>query len=225
MTAKQLRWPIISLLFAFFFVENLAGNSTFGISSLWSSTNGYRISAGTQPRALAFSLVAISLYFLLMRVAPGHPGDPLPVVFRRFVAFWLDFIFAIIAIAPILGIVPMLMEWTRTGVFRWHFVRSTYVSGDGLLTFGTVSVGTAALVLYYALPLLRCRPSPGTCIAGYQVIPDIGVKLTIRTVIFRTLLGFLALAGAYFAPFAQLDRKQGKFWLDKIFGTHAVKMG
>jgi hypothetical protein len=224
MTTKLLKWPFIGLLAAFVVATNVAENSTFGISSEWSSTSGYRLSGGTQPWALAFSLVAIGLYFLLMQAQPTPLSDPLPVVFRRFVAFWLDFVIAIIVVAPILGIVPMLTEWRRTGIFRWHFERSAHVSGDGLLTFGTVLVGGAALVLYYALPLLWCRPSPGTCIAGYQVIPDTGVKLTLRTVILRTLLGFLAVAGAYLVPFGERNRKQGKFWLDKVFNTHAMRM-
>lgn len=224
MTTKLLKWPFIALLAGFVVAANVTQNSNFGISSEWSFPSGYRLSGGTQPWALAFSVVAIGLYFLLMLVKPAPLSDPLSVVFRRFVAFWLDFVIAIIVVAPILGIVPMLTEWRRTGVFRWHFERSAYVSGDGLLTFGTVLVGAVALVLYYALPLLWCRPSPGTCIAGYQVMPDAGVKLTLRAVILRTLLGFLAVAGAYLAPFTQRDRKRGKFWLDKVFNTHAMRM-
>lgn len=224
MTAKHMKWPFIGLLGAFILATNVAENSTFGISSEWSSKSGYRLSAGTQPWALVFSLVAIGLYFLLMYIPPARLSDPLPVLFRRFVAFWLDFVLAIMAIAPILGIIPMLTEWKRTGVFRWHFERSTHVTGDGYLAFGGVSVGFAALIFYYALPLFWSRPSPGTCIAGYQVVPDSGIKLTLRTAILRTLLGFIAAAGAYFAPFAERNRKQGKFWLDKVFNTRAVRM-
>jgi hypothetical protein len=43
-------------------------------------------------------------------------------------------------------------------------------------------------------------------------------------VILRTLLGFLAVAGAYLVPFGERNRKQGKFWLDKVFNTHAMRM-
>ncbi len=224
MTTKHLKWPFIALLVAYVFAENIAENSTFGISSEWSSTSGYRFSGGTQPWALAFSLVVIGLYILLMKAEPTSLGDPLPTVFRRFVAFWLDFILATVAVAPILGVVPMLTEWTRTGIFMWHFQRSTHESGDGWLSFGLASIGIAAIVFYYALPLLLSRPSPGTCIAGYQVIPDDGITLTRRTAIYRTLLGFLAVAAACVTPFRERDRQQGKIWLDKIFNTRALKL-
>jgi hypothetical protein len=124
MSSKLLKWSFIGLVAARFVAANVAENSNIGVSSEWSSTTGYRLSGGTQPWALVFSLVAIGLYFLLMQAQPTPLSDPLPVVFRRFVAFWLDFVIAMIVVAPILGIVPVFAEWRRTGVFRWHFERS-----------------------------------------------------------------------------------------------------
>jgi hypothetical protein len=38
------------------------------------------------------------------------------------------------------------------------------------------------------------------------------------------MLGFIAVSTAYLAPFIFRDRKKGKFWLDKVFGTHAVML-
>ena len=38
-----------------------------------------------------------------------------------------------------------------------------------------------------------------------------------------TLLGFVAACAAYLAPFIARDRKQGKFWLDAVFGTRALR--
>jgi len=59
---------------------------------------------------------------------------------------------------------------------------------------------------------------------GYQVIPDEGRSLTLSDAIVRTLLGFLAVAMAWFAPYVLRDRKKGKFWLDRIFNTRAVTL-
>ena len=83
---------------------------------------------------------------------------------------------------------------------------------------------SVGLVSYYALPLVRRKPSPGACIVGYQIIPDDGTTLNFRTAVLRTLVGFIAVAGAWLAPFIARDRKEGKFWLDKIFGTRAVTL-
>lgn len=71
---------------------------------------------------------------------------------------------------------------------------------------------------------VRRRPSPGTCIVGYQIVAEDGVELTLPKALLRTLLGFIALCAAYLAPFVQRDRKNGKFWLDKVFRTQAVTL-
>ena len=40
----------------------------------------------------------------------------------------------------------------------------------------------------------------------------------------RTFLGFVAVSAFYLAPFLARDRKKGQFWLDKVFGTRAVRL-
>lgn len=224
MMTKHFRWPFLALLAAFFFATNVAEVSYFGVSSKWSSRDGYLFSGGTQLWALAFAGTVIGFYFLLMYAESGNLAQPLPGVFRRFVAFWIDFALAMIAVGPILGIVPMLVEWKRTGIFRWSFERTSYAPGDALLVTAALMVGCAALVLYYALPLVYSKPSPGTCITGYQVVAEEGPNLTLRTALLRTLLGFVAVCGAYVAPFVARDRENGKFWLDKVFGTRALRL-
>jgi len=172
--------------------------------------------------ALAFAVGIIFLYLLLPYTEPAELGQPLPGVFRRFVAFWIDFVLAMVAVAPVVGIVPMLTEWKRTGVFSWSFIRATHAPGDGLLITAGLLLTLVALVFYYALPLVWGKPSPGTCIAGYQVVSDDGVTLTLRTAVLRTMLGFIAACGPYIAPFIGRDRKKGKFWLDNVFHTRAM---
>ena len=71
---------------------------------------------------------------------------------------------------------------------------------------------------------MRGKPTPGACIAGYQVIADDGNPLKPKAALLRTLLGLAAVAGAILAPLVGRDRALGKFWLDKVFNTHAVKL-
>ena len=148
----------------------------------------------------------------------------MPGVFRRFVAFFLDFILAMVLITTIVGILPALTEWKRTGTFQWHFERSLYAPGDGWLTAAEAILLIPGLVFYFVFPLTRFRPSPGACITGYQIVPDSGITMSVRTAILRTLLGFIALCAAYLAPFVARDRKMGKFWLDAVFGTRALRL-
>jgi hypothetical protein len=221
MTTKELRWLFLAVLGVALCVSFFSEPATYGISAEWTNGN-YRFAGGTHPVALTFAFIISVLYCLLMFAPTPNLGEPLPGVFRRFVTFWLDFILALMLMAPVIGVLPALTEWKRTGNFEWNFERTTHAPGDGwLVTVGLV-VLFAGLVFYYAFPLIRHRPSPGACITGYQIVPDEGVTMTLRTAILRTLLGFIAACAAYVAPFVARDRKQGKFWLDAVFGTRAL---
>jgi hypothetical protein len=223
MRMKELRWLFLAVLAVVLFSSFISGPVTFGISQRW--TNGkYLFAGGTHPIALTFALIIVVLYLLLMFAPPPNLGAPFPGVFRRFVAFWLDFVLAMMVIGPFTGILPTLTEWRRTGDFRWNFERTTHAPGDGWLTTAGLILGFVALVFYYAFPLDRRRPSPGACIAGYQIVPDDGVTMTPKAALLRTLLGFIAACGAYLAPFIARDRRKGKFWLDRVFGTRALTL-
>jgi uncharacterized RDD family membrane protein YckC len=223
MMAKNFKWLFVGLLVVLLFVGIAVEPTSIGLWAQWSNDR-YHFGGGTQPWALAFAALVVGLYFLLMYAAPFGVGRPLPGVVVRFVAFWLDFVLAMMVVAPIFGILPTVTEWRRTGVFEWVFDRTNSAPGDGLLIVAQFLLISVALVFYYAFPLVRRRPSPGTCIVGYQVVAEDGVTMTLRTALLRTLLGFIALCVAYLAPFIERDRKNGKFWLDKVFGTRAVTL-
>jgi len=145
-------------------------------------------------------------------------------MFRRFVAFWFDFVLCMMAIAPLIGIVPTLIEWQRTGNFAWSFVRYTPTPYDGWTTGVLTVLAFIFLALYFALPLVFRKPSPGTCIMGYQIVADDGNPLPIRQALSRTAYGFRAVCTGFLGPFASRNSENGKFWLDERFATHAVKL-
>jgi hypothetical protein len=120
MMAKHFRWLFVGLLVVLLFVGIVAEPTSIGVSAQWSNDR-YRFAGGTQPWALAFAALIVGLYLLLMYAIPSSLGKPLPGVVRRFVAFWLDFVLAMMAVAPIFGVLPTLTEWRRTGVFEWVF--------------------------------------------------------------------------------------------------------
>jgi uncharacterized RDD family membrane protein YckC len=129
---------------------------------------------------------------------------------------------AMMAIAPLVGVLPTISEWRRTGQFQWTFERTTHAPSDEWLTLAGMTLCCAGLVLYYAFPLTRRRPSPGACIAGYQIVSDDGAAINMRIALLRTLLGLIAVCTVYLAPFIARDRKKGKFWVDAVFGTRAL---
>jgi len=223
MRIRELRWLFVTITAVALFLSAISDPHAMGIAQEWTN-DSYRFAGGTHPVALAISLVVLALYFLLMFGPPTELGEPMPGVFRRFVTFWLDFIIFMMLAAPIAGILPTITEWKRTGKFSWSFERTVRAPSDGWVVAAGAVLVVSSLVFYFSFPLIRHKPSPGSCITGYQIVSDEGSRMTTRTAVFRTLLGFIAACAAYVAPFVFRDRKKGKFWLDAVFGTRALKL-
>lgn len=223
MSMTGMRWIFVALLVVVLILGFLNGPLTLGITQEWSSGN-YRFAGGTHPVALAFAVVISGLYLLLMYSPAPSIGSPFPGLFRRFVAFFVDFAFAMLVIAPVIGALATLTEWKRTGTFQWSFERATHAGSDIWLTIAGILLGAVALIPYYTVPLIRGRPSPGACVTGYHVIPDDRNTLTPAMAVSRTLVGFFALSAWPLALIVARDSKTGKFWLDKVFHTRAVKL-
>lgn len=220
---KSLRWPLVGLLAVIIFSIWFNPPTTIGLA-VEASNNQYSFAAGTEPWALSLAALIILAYLVLMYAEPSANRAPLPGLFRRFAAFWLDFLIAMAAASPIAGILPAVAEWRRTGVFEWTFERNTPAASDSLLSLATLILALVTLILYFSLPILRHRPSPGTCILGYQVVPEKGTSLNLARVGLRTLVGFIAVCAAFAAFIARREQKKGQFWLDKVFHTQAVRL-
>jgi len=205
---------------AFVIAVWVAPSTTLGLSLESSSDGAYSLSAGTEPWALCFSTVIIALYLLLLYAEPARVEQPFTSLFRRYLAFWIDFFIALSAAAPIIGILPMVIEWRRTRLFQWSFERTFAAPSDGWMSSATMLLCAGVLVLYYAAPLVRRRPSPGSCILGYQLVADSEPTITAGIAVLRTLVGFIAVC---LAPFTAWQHKE-KFWLDKLFGTRAIRL-
>jgi hypothetical protein len=221
LTVRKFRWLFLSVLIcqSVFFV--VFAPQVLGSTTEWNNGE-YRFVAGTAPWALGLSLFAGYLYFLLMDMTLEKTGRPLTGVIRRFAAFWLDFMFAMLIASPVIGLVPVLVEWQRKGVFAWDFSRGTPAWTDLFVAPLSIALCFVALMLYYSIPLCRQKPSPGSCIVGYCVLPDGTAPLSMRKALTRSLVGFVAVCGAYLTPFVARDKERGKLWHDRIYGTHAA---
>jgi hypothetical protein len=212
MNAKHFRWVFLPLLAGVMLVmSSLDAPTTIGLSGE-SSGDRYRIAGGTAPWALFFAALAIALYLLLMYSSPAHHGRTILGWWQRLAAFWLDFFLAMMTVSPILGLLPVLAEWRRTGVFAWSFERTSPAPGDGLVFAVMFAIAIPALALYYTWPLVRGRPTPGACIMGYQIVGNNGPTLTLGAALRRTLWGFTFLR----------DWREKSLRIDEISETHAV---
>lgn len=196
---------------------------TFGASAEWGNGH-YQFTGGTTLWGIAFSMLNIGLYIVLMRSVPSVIVNPMPGVVRRFAAFWLDFLLAMYIIGPLEGALLVLTEWSRTGIFAWTFERAIYARGDVVIGIVGVAISFVALLFYFALPVVFGKPSPAGCLLGYQIVCDPGRVPSLAMGLGRAALGFVAVCGIYISPFIFRERKNGKFWLDRVFKTHAVRI-
>jgi hypothetical protein len=223
MNVKHFRWLYLAILVVIIYWVSTMPPSTIGISQI--CTDGHcHFEGGTEPKAIACAVGIILLYILFLYSPPASPGAPMPGLFRRFVAFWLDFILCMAATAPLVGIIPTLLEWRRTGIFEWNFARDVSAPYDVWLSTIGALVLFIFMALYFALPLVRARPSPGSCIMGYQILSDKENGLTLVEALKRVCFGFIAVCTAYFVSSKPRDKSKGKFWLDLKFGTHAAML-
>lgn len=223
MKSKYFRWVFLALLVLIFYFDNLEKPVIIG-SALSFSDGKYYFAAGTSPGALLESFLIIVSYLFFINSQPDAIGSSVRGIFRRFAAFWLDFLLVVAATAPVFGILPTVTEWLRTGVFAWNFERTESAPGDAFLAFGDLLPMLAAIAFYFAWPLMRRMPTPGTCIMGYQIIADDEQPLPLVTALKRTAFGFIAACSFWRAFGGERDPEQGKIWLDKKFATRAVKL-
>ena len=136
MSVKELRWLFVVVLAVAVFIGNMSEPATFGISQQWTNGN-YSFAGGTHPVALTLALIIAVLYLLLMFAPPAYLGEPLPGVVRRFFTFWLDFMLAMILIAPIMGFCqPSLSGNGRefsNGTSSGHYMRRGWMADCGRL--------------------------------------------------------------------------------------------
>jgi uncharacterized membrane protein YhdT len=213
MNAKHYRWVIVLLLVGAWFFDGRYAPFNLGCEEQISDGR-YHLACGSAPWALWQSALFAGFYLLLIYSPPAAPGQGFFGWWRRMAAFWLDFVYSTAIVAPLVGLIYIFEEWRRTGVFAWAFERTAPAPGDGLTDAAAYALLIPATLLYFAFPLIRKRPSPGSCVMGYQIVGDSGSRISLKTALKRVVLGFTFMA----------DRKRQIPQIDRWCGTHAVKL-
>lgn len=143
---------------------------------------------------LIVTLPLVALYYwivtsLAQPVSGAEPARP----WRRFVAFFIDFMLGMLIISPWLGLVPVVAEAVRTGQFHWGFERHYQVATDIWLAATTVGAAMFCLCLYFAIPLTRGRVPPGARLLNLSVQYRVPYVPGLGPAIVRVCLGFLTL--------------------------------
>ena len=225
MSLELFRWVLAGVfvleIIGSFFLPNGAGS--LGVSSEWAN-EGYRFAAGSSVWALSVAAVNVILYLALMKMTvAASAGLAMTGLFKRWLAFWIDFVWVMASVAPLAGLLAVLLEAKHTNHFVWAFERTTRSGTDIPIAIVAGLINVAALVFYFALPVMWGRPSPGACLLGYQVLPNEPGAVTLGKAVQRELYGFVAVCGAPLAPFVSGGRLVNS-WLDEKFGVRAVTL-
>jgi len=221
MKITDLRWIFVGLL-AVWLVQTFISSAE--LTNVFTLSNNQLV-ARTNPFDLGCSLVLLVLYLFLVNAKVSNTAGCLPGVFRIFIAFWIDLIAMVTLLAPIMAFIPLFAEWVRTsGDLQWALERTATSTGEIIFFTSLLFVGLLLTLLYFAIPMMNHRPTPGACVMGYRIVPDSGTALTLKKALLRTCVGFVAACAAWAAPFLGRNREEGKFWLDLVFSTHAVKL-
>jgi uncharacterized RDD family membrane protein YckC len=152
------------------------------------------VSAATSPQAVLMSLLGLVVYCVLLNTHVMEQNFRIASMWKRAAAFVVDFWFAVFTLGALFGLIDILLEASRTGVFRWHFQRDYLVSSDGV-SLVLVFVGLAAVVSYFLLPLMRRSQTLGCWIFRLVTVNSDGyvIRLPLSTALRRLFAEFRGL--------------------------------
>jgi hypothetical protein len=220
MKTTTLRWLSLAYFLLLLAATEFRAHKLAGAGPTWLDGN-YGFEAGALPWSLAIGVLGAGLLIALNSRSFVKSERPMPHLFRRWIAGWIDWILAFVLPTPFAGLAFAWVEYSRTGVFRW--INQSPEPTDAQLGIIVLFI-CATMVLYFAIPWWLGKPTPGACILGYRVSPDEGSQITFSGAILRVMLGSVALMAwpSWILSFlAKRNRSAGKFWLDSVFKTHA----
>lgn len=203
---KMNRLNSFILIVATFFLFS-HGSEKIGVA-MQQANGHYHFSAGTNIVALLVSPIFIA--FLFLRKPKGireSISDVVPL-WRRFTAFLIDFMSALLPISALLALPAVLLEWHYTGTMSWEIVREFSRPSDTLLALGLVPA-FAWMIFYFSYPLTRGTQTIGQYISGYRIAAKDMSSVSYKVAIARTIFSFLVLClGWLSVPLAFFNKRK-----------------
>jgi len=214
---KKLRIATVLILTSGLPIAFVTGPKTVGFDV--NSVDGRSlVRAGSDPVMIVWSLIAIPFFAYLVTRRDSFQTVSAASWTRRFRAFLIDFYTVSIAVAPLVGIVPLLFEATRTGRFTWGFERHFTVPADWYLAVSLWGVVTLIVVGYFTLAVARGTPTIGCYLLGLKLrsIPSVA-HLGLSRGLRRVTLSFVGLCAW---PVLRLLGRgdDGSTWYDRLTG-------
>lgn len=144
-------------------------------------------------------------------------------VWRRFGAFYLDFMVVIIGVTPLLAIPLLWMESTYIGQFQWAFEREYSRELDAYLVLPSIGVAFFVLFYYFYKHPKAGRQTLGQYILGYKVVADTS-ELQDAEFGKRVIYSYIGLCTAPISVYFALKKTDKSFWWDSATNTRAIRV-
>ena len=163
------RYLVLALVIGAFFLASWASGGSVGATSACENDKCI-VSASTSLLSILVAGGLLVFLFFYRQQATEIDRKNTVGVWRRFGAFYLDFMFVLMALAPLAAIPMIVAEAGITGQFQWSFEREfSRPSDSGYLLPGIFCIFLGLYYYFYKHGQLN-KPTIGQYVLNYTVI-------------------------------------------------------
>jgi len=216
------KFLVFIIIIGFLCLSSWAAGGSIGAGS--SCENGKCITYASSSLLSVILSVGL-LYFLCSYPQLKYIQDKSKIVgvWRRFGAFYLDFMVALIGITPLLAVPLLLQESSYTGHFDWVFEREFSRSSDSSYLLPSVGIAFWFLFYYFYKHAKSGRQTIGQYVLGYKVVGNTE-KLADSEWGMRVIYSYIGLCAGPFSLYFALKSPDKAFWWDNATNTKVIRV-
>ena len=178
-----------------------------------------RVVAATSFIGLVTSAGLAGFLFLYPQLASDvFAAEPVKL-WKRGIAFYIDFMISLSILAPIATMPLLLEEAHATGSFAWSFARDFARSTDAMLAVPSIIVMFIALFLYFYIHLRLGRQTIGQYLMGFRIEAEPGKAPNLFLNVFLSWIGMCMWP---FALYGAAKHPQKLFWWNVQTDTRVI---
>lgn len=203
-------------LLGIFLVWTTLGAERIAINSPCGDTCGLSLESDPQTILMGFSIF-VFLMAHKMRL-PSRLDDRIVRIWRRLVAFYIDFFICILVILSIGACFIIAWNAAQTGKITWS-IELTASMGTVLFTLLLTLLSVWAIFSYFTWHKKRQLPTTGQYICGFMIVRDDNRPQ--RYYWYGTLIAFIAMCTIHLWVWFESYRepRAGTYWWDRDAGT------
>lgn len=213
------RFILLSLILVLVYISTEAAGGNIGVTSQCINQNCF-VNASSSLVSIICGLILLVFVFKFPRTF-SKTSEVRAGVWRRFGAFFVDFLVVINALTPFMVIPALSAEFGYTGEFNWRFERDFARPTDNLIILPTVFLMIGILLYYFYYFGIRYGQTVGQYILGYKVIST-NEPLTKQTMKKRVLYSAIGMC-AWPITIVHALNNEKRFWWDSKTDTESFK--